>query len=570
MQMTAAIQAGALSRVDLSWPAIDWHAAQRIVRRLQARIVKATQERRWGKVSALHHLLTHSFSGKALAVKQVTENSGKRTPGVDRVVWNTPGKKAAAVHDLKQRGYRPRPLRRLYIPKSNGKMRPLGIPTMKDRAMQALYLLALDPVAESTADPNSYGFRRERSTADAMAQCFITLGKQQSPQWILEGDIKACFDQISHDWMLAHIPMDTAILRKWLKAGFMEKNTLHPTEAGTPQGGIISPVTANLALDGLERVLRERFPQLGQGRSALVNMVRYADDFIVTGRSKELLESEVKPLVTEFFKARGLEFSQEKTRITHIEEGFDFLGQNVRKYNGKLLIKPSGKNVRAFLDKVRGIIKANKQAKTGTLIALLNPVIRGWAYYHRHVVSSATFSKTDSAIFDCLWRWARRRHRNKPSRWIYKKYFEHLDGHRCFFRERCRGEDGKPQITRLFQAASVPIIRHVKIQGDANPYDPRWEAYFERRLDLRIVANPKRRQQLLRIWISQGGLCPECGHKITRMTGWRSHKIIWRVYGGSDTMSNRVLLHPRCHNRVHDRELEVVKSRLVTEALSEA
>ncbi len=568
--MTAAIQAGALSRVDLSWPAIDWHAAQRIVRRLQARIVKATQERRWGKVSALHHLLTHSFSGKALAVKQVTENSGKRTPGVDRVVWNTPGKKAAAVHDLKQRGYRPRPLRRLYIPKSNGKMRPLGIPTMKDRAMQALYLLALDPVAESTADPNSYGFRRERSTADAMAQCFITLGKQQSPQWILEGDIKACFDQISHDWMLAHIPMDTAILRKWLKAGFMEKNTLHPTEAGTPQGGIISPVTANLALDGLERVLRERFPQLGQGRSALVNMVRYADDFIVTGRSKELLESEVKPLVTEFFKARGLEFSQEKTRITHIEEGFDFLGQNVRKYNGKLLIKPSGKNVRAFLDKVRGIIKANKQAKTGTLIALLNPVIRGWAYYHRHVVSSATFSKTDSAIFDCLWRWARRRHRNKPSRWIYKKYFEHLDGHRCFFRERCRGEDGKPQITRLFQAASVPIIRHVKIQGDANPYDPRWEAYFERRLDLRIVANPKRRQQLLRIWISQGGLCPECGHKITRMTGWRSHKIIWRVYGGSDTMSNRVLLHPRCHNRVHDRELEVVKSRLVTEALSEA
>ena len=197
--MTAATQAGALSRVDLNWPAIDWQAAHRVVRRLQARIVKATQEKRWGKVRALQHLLTHSFSGKALAVKQVTENSGKRTSGVDQITWNTPAKKQAAVCDLKQRGYQPLPLRRLYIPKSNGKMRPLGIPAMKDRAMQALYLLALDPVAESTADLNSYGFRRERSTADAIAQCFIALGKKRSPQWILEGDIKACFDQISHD-----------------------------------------------------------------------------------------------------------------------------------------------------------------------------------------------------------------------------------------------------------------------------------------------------------------------------------------------------------------------------------
>lgn len=568
--MTAATQAGALSRVDLNWLVIDWQAAHRVVRRLQARIVKATQEKRWGKVRALQHLLTHSFSGKLHAVKQVTENSGKRTPGVDRVVWNTPAKKQAAVHDLKQRGYLPLPLRRLYIPKSNGKMRPLGIPTMKDRAMQALYLLALDPVAESTADPNSYGFRKDRSTADAIAQCFITLGKRQSPQWILEGDIKACFDQISHDWMLAHVPMDKAILRKWLKAGFIDKNTLHPTEAGTPQGGIASPALANLSLDGLERVLRERFPQLGHGRSALVNMVRYADDFIVTGRSKELLETEVIPLVTEFFKARGLELSQEKTRITHIEEGFDFLGQNVRKYDGKLLIRPSRKNVRAFLDKVRGIIKTNKQAKAGNLIALFNPVVRGWAYYHRHVASSAMFSKVDSAIFDCLWQWARRRHRNKSSRWIFKKYFERLDGKRYFFRERSRDENGKPRIARLFRAASVPIIRHVKIRGDANPYDPCWEAYFEGRLDVKMEASPKRRQQLLRLWLRQDGLCAECGHKITRMTGWRSHKIIWRVYGGSDTMSNRVMLHPHCHSMVHRRELEVVKPRLFTEALGEA
>jgi RNA-directed DNA polymerase len=563
--MTAAFQAGALSRPAVDWNTINWHSAQRIVRRLQARIVKATQDRRWGKVKALQHLLTHSSSGKQLAVKQVTENSGKRTPGVDRILWNTPVKKEAAVHDLKQRGYQALPLRRLYIPKANGKMRPLGIPTMKDRAMQALYLLALDPVAESTADPNSYGFRKDRSTADAIAQCFIALGKKHSPQWILEGDLKACFDEISHPWMLAHIPTDKTILRKWLKAGFIDKNTLHPTEAGTPQGGIISPVAANLTLDGLEAFLRERFPQLGQGRSALVNMVRYADDFIVTGRTKQLLE-EVKSLVTEFFKTRGLELSQEKTRITHIEEGFDFLGQNVRKYNGKLLIKPSRKNVRAFLGKVRGVIKANKQATTGGLLAPLNPIIRGWAHYHRHVASSATFCKVDSAIFNCLWRWARRRHRNKPSRWIFRKYFEHFDGMGSVFRERGRGRDGKPTLTCLFHAASLSIVRHVKIKGEANPYDPQWETYFERRLDLTMEANPKRRKQLLRLWFGQQGLCSACGHKITRMTGWRSHKLIWRVYGGRDNMRNRVLLHPHCHQHVHDREWEVVKPRLVKEA----
>jgi RNA-directed DNA polymerase len=334
-------------------------------------------------------------------------------------------------------------------------------------------------------------------------------------------------------------------------------------------GGVFSPVAANLALDGLERVLRERFPQLGHGRSALVNMVRYADDFIVTGRTKELLEYEVKPLVTEFFKTRGLELSQEKTRITHIEEGFDFLGQNVRKYNGKLLIRPSRKNLRAFLDKVREIIKSNKQTKTGTLIEMLNPVIRGWAYYHRHVASSSTFSKVDSAIFECLWRWAHRRHHNKPSRWIYRKYFEHLEGKGRVFRERSRDEDGKTTLTRLFHATSVPIIRHVKIRGDANPYDPRWEAYFERRLDLKMVASPRRRNQLLRLWLAQGGLCTECGHKITRTTGWRSHNVIWRVFGGSNTMSNRVLLHPKCHSKLHNRDLEV-KPRLIKEALSEA
>jgi RNA-directed DNA polymerase len=551
--MTAAIQAGALSRSALDWEAISVHSAQSNVRRLQARIVKATQEKRWGKVRALQYLLTHSFSGKVLAVKRVTENSGKRTPGVDRVVWNTPAKKLAALQDLKRRGYKPLPLRRVYIPKSNGKQRPLGIPVMKDRAMQALYLLGLDPIAETLADPNSYGFRKDRSTADAIEQCFNSLAKKRSAQWIFEGDIAACYDQINHDWMVEHIPMDKTILRKWLKAGCMEKNAFYPTEAGTPQGGIISPVAANLTLDGLEQILRERFPKSGRP-SALVNMVRYADDFIITGRSKELLEYEVKPLVTEFFKARGLELSPEKTKITHIDKGFDFLGQNVRKYKGKLLIKPSRKNVKNLLDNVRGVIKANKQTTAGRLIEQLNPIIRGWAYYHRHVCSKSTFSKVDHAIFECLWKWARRRHPQKPSWWIRKKYWDRPDGTRDIFSGKSRHGDGSPRTSRLIHAASVSIVKHIKVQGDANPYDPQWETYFERRLDLKMVANPKQWQQLFRLWLGQDGLCTECGQKITRTTGWRSHKIVWRVYGGSDASSNRVLLHPNCHKRVHRRE----------------
>src|SRR5437868_6685247 len=258
--MTTAQAVGAVSCEAAEWYAIDWRAVNRNVRRLQVRIVQATKANRWGRVRALQRLLTHSYSGKVLAVRRVTENNGKKTPGVDQEIWDTPEKKTQAVHALKHRGYQSQPLRRVYIPKSDGKtMRPLGIPTMKDRAQQALYLLALAPVVETTADKNSYGFRQQRSCADAMEQCFKAL-RSANTQWILEGDIKSCFDKISHDWLLAHVPIDRVILQKWLKSGYLEKHVLHETTDGTPQGGIISPALANCALDGLERLLREKYP----------------------------------------------------------------------------------------------------------------------------------------------------------------------------------------------------------------------------------------------------------------------------------------------------------------------
>jgi RNA-directed DNA polymerase len=266
----------------------------------------------------------------------------------------------------------------------------------------------------------------ERSTADAITQCFQVLGRKCSPRWVLEGDIKGCFDHISHEWMLKHVPVDKAVLQKWLKAGYVENRNLFPTEAGTPQGGIISPTLANMTLDGLEKLLLKHFPREkwkdGKKWTPKVNLVRYADDFIITGDSKELLENEVRPLVERFLKERGLALSADKTRITHIDEGFDFLGQNLRKYDGKPLVKPSKKNTLAFLEKVRALIGANKTVSQAMLIDILNPVIRGWAGYHRHCVATETFGRVDHEIWRRLWQWARRRHPNKSAAWVKKRY----------------------------------------------------------------------------------------------------------------------------------------------------
>ncbi len=566
---------GATTDTTLAWHQINWRRAERTVRRLQTRIAQATQVGKWGKVKALQRLLTHSLSGKALAVRRVTENTGKRTPGVDGQTWKTPEQKAAAIDSLQQRGYHPRPLRRVYIPKRSGAQRPLSIPTMRDRAMQALYLLALDPVAETLADPNSYGFRTARSAADAIEACFIALCKNDRAEWILEGDIRSCFDRISHAWLVAHIPIEKAILKKWLKAGYVERRGFHPTEEGTPQGGIISPAIMNMTLDGLERLLSSHFSKTSRaGRQAKVNLIRYADDFCVTGGSKELLEQEVRPLVEQFMSERGLELSAEKTAITHIEEGFDFLGQTIRKYRRgkrtKFFITPSKKSVKAFLRKIRTRIKESRDLTAGDLIVELNAMIRGWALYHRHVVSKAIFHAVDHAIFQAIWKWARRRHRRKPRRWVKEKYFPDEGPNRWVFTGVLKGEEGQVKVVRLLAASSIRIERHTKIRAEANPYDPAWETYFEKRLDVQMAARLKGKRWLRHLWIEQKGLCPVCNQKITRITGWHSHHLLWRSKGGSDNAENRVLLHPTCHQQVHSQRLYVEKPRPVTRAKRKA
>jgi RNA-directed DNA polymerase len=290
-------------------------------------------------------------------------------------------------------------------------------------------------------------------------------------------------------------------------------------------------------------------------------LVRFADDFIITASSEELLENEVIALTETFVSQRGLSLSPEKSRITHIEAGFDFLGQNIRKYKGKLLIKPSPQNVKAFMTKVRTIIKSSGQLSAGALIERLNPLLRGWASYHRHVVSKRTFAKVDHLLVKALWRWAKNRHPNQPRRWLKKKYFHCLGHRQWIFSGEIISQAGKAQTVHLFHLAGLPIKRHLKIKATANPCDPAWEPYFEKRLGLQMAQDLKGRRQLLYLWQQQDGICPICHQKITKLTGWHNHHILWRSYGGSDKAYNRVLLHPECHRQVHSLKLEVVKPR---------
>jgi len=357
------------------WRKFPWKKARVFVKRLQTRIAKAVKNGNYRLAERLQYLLTHSHYAKVLAVHRVSGNKGRRSAGVDGERWTTPQDKIRAALDLSANGYRAKPLRRTFIPKPHSsKMRPLSIPTMYDRAMQALFAMGLTPWAETTADRTSFGFRMNRSAQDAAAYTFQCLSRKNSSQWILEGDIKGCFDNFSHSWLLANIPLDTRVLNQFLKAGYIFDGILYRNESGTPQGGIISPLLANMALDGMEQVLKERV----QGKK--VHLIRFADDFLVTAESEETAV-QCKQVIIEFLKERGLEFSEEKTKVVHINDGFDFLGWNFRKFKGKLLIRPSKKAIAAITHKLSEVIKSAKAWKQEDLIKKLNSIIRGWAVF---------------------------------------------------------------------------------------------------------------------------------------------------------------------------------------------
>ena len=372
----------------INWQLVDIKVIAESVRKLQNRIVNAKKDGRNRMVKKLQSLLVKSLNARLLAVKRVSENKGKNTAGVDGELLNTARKKMKCVEALSVdlSTYRAQPLRRVEIPKKNGKMRPLGIPTMFDRAVQALYKLALEPIAEVTADKNSYGFRAKRSTQDAMKQIWLRTCRKSARHWVLEADIKGCFDNISHQWLYDNIPLDNKLLKQWLKSGFIKNDTLFPTDSGTPQGGIISPILANMVLDGIEAIVQKHNKVTTKTINKVVvhrqgvyfNFIRYADDFVVIGENPKLLRL-LQAEIEVFLNERGLELSKEKTRITNIYEGFDFLGFHFKKFsNGKMIVHPAKEGIHSFKSKIKEVFKQCRGSSLTFLIQKLNPIIRGW------------------------------------------------------------------------------------------------------------------------------------------------------------------------------------------------
>ena len=537
-----------VKQLEKQWKNIDWIKAEKEVNRLQIRIAKAVQEKKWNAVKRIQYLLTHSYYAKALAVRKVTTNKGKNTSGVDKELWTTAASKMRAVLTLSDKNYKAKPLRRVYIEKKGKKAkRPLGIPCMYDRAMQALYALSLEPIAETTADTRSFGFRKGRCCQDACEYIFTNLAKSNSAEWVLEGDIKGCFDHISHEWMIANIPMDKSVLKQFLKAGFVFERELFPTEEGTPQGGVISPILANMALDGMQKALYDRFHTNRLGKDDIrfknahkMNFIRYADDFIVTAATKEIAE-EAKQIVSQFLKGRGLELSEDKTVITHINDGFDMLGWTFRKFNGKLIVKPSKKSIKSFVASLSDTIRNHAKAwEQEVLIEKLNKQIRGWANYHQSVCASEAFAHIDYVLYELLWQWAKRRHPHKGQWWVSTRYWQRKGNRNWVF---------STENKELLRVDHIPIVRHIKIRLDANPYFDT-EYFAERKFQQGMRRLSGRFKE---IWKNQKGCCYHCGMP---MDIGEEREIIFKLpkaLGGKEEIPNMAYVHSVCQKTFQER-----------------
>jgi RNA-directed DNA polymerase len=532
------------------WADINWSAVEVSVRRLQGRIYRASVSGEHRKVKNLQRLIVRSMSAKLKGIRQVTqENDGRHTPGIYGVVCDTPKARLELLKDgLSLKGYRPKPVRRVYIPKANGKERPLGIPTVKDRVMQALVKQALEPEWESRFEANSYGFRPGRSCHDAIEAIHTTLSQKGSGEWVLDADINGCFDTINHEALLNRLPVFTRTLRRWLKAGVVELGHYRTSEKGTPQGGVISPLLANIALDGMEREFGcERAkgttvsPAKRPGRNRGLSLIRYADDFVITAPSRKVLEEYVIPKVEVFLAKRGLALSRAKTRIVHVNDGFEFLGFEIRRFGEKLLTRPQKEKVLEHLRVIKAHLDANKQAPASRVITDLGPVIRGWSNYYRHAASKKTFGKASHRTWEMLWNWAKRRHPNKPSKWVKNRYFAN-DGYWTF-------TEGSAKLCRH---NATPITRYVKVMGRSSPMNPDQRIYWEER-KRRIVARKTYRRDRLKLLRQQGNACALCGNTFLPGDPIDDHHKRPRQAGGGSEMGNRMLVHRWCHHAYHQR-----------------
>lgn len=549
------------------WISHNWKLIRKRVRNLRQRIYRATQRKEWNQVRSLTKLMLRSQANLLLAIKRVTQiNQGKKTAGIDgqKVLSNL-----KRVELCKEMGkisvWRAKAAKRIYIPKSNGKKRPLGIPVIKDRVLQTIVKNALEPSWEARFESTSYGFRPGRSTHDALAHCHNRLRKGHDT-WILDADIRGAFDNISHEFILnaiGEIP-GKELIKQWLKSGYLENEIFHATESGTPQGGVISPLLANIALDGLgellasytkvkehqsspkakrQRITKQKLPKYGY--------CRYADDFIVTAESQEDLET-ILPVIQDWLGKRGLQLNEEKTKIIRADEGFDFLGFHIQQFNGHCITKPQKDKVLNLLKGIREWLRSHKDIPQSEVISYLNPILKGWGNYYRGSASKRVFSYIDNQIWRTLWKWACRRHPNKGKRWIAQKYFAIKEGWRL--KANIQNRRGNLQPITLTKLYDIPIVRHIQVKGTNSPDDANLTEYWEHRLTKFGKITLAKGSRLYNVAQKQRWQCLQCSEHLFNGEELQQHHIKTIKDGGLEYEDNLELIHKNCHTDRHSRK----------------
>jgi RNA-directed DNA polymerase len=548
------------SRTD--WNAINWQNVNQRVKNLRRRIYRATQEGQWKQVRNLKKLMMRSYANLLYSTRKITQiNQGKKTAGVDGQTAISPQQRTGLVNELRQYTvWKAKPTKRVYIPKANGKLRPLGIPTIKDRILQTVVKNALEPEYEAKFETHSYGFRPGRGCHDAIEQCWSRLNATGGDIWVLDADIKGAFDNISHEFILREIGHNPGreLIKQWLKAGYIEAEIFNQTNSGTPQGGALSPLLANIALNGMEawlnsyqtirtyqyqtRTMTRNFPTYG--------FIRYADDFVITAKMKEDIAA-IVPEVRNWLKLRGLELNEDKTQIRSLKDGFNFLGFNIRQYQGKCLIKPQKEKVQAKIKELKEWLRRHQNVEPETVLRVFNPILRGWANYYKQAVSNRVFAYFNHEVFQMLLQWAKKKHPTKGMKWIVRRYFGSIGGAKWVFRAKTKNRAGKWVELFIYRIGTTKITRHVKVKGNASPDNPALKNYWTERNARKGKSYYERGSKLYRAAESQKWHCPSCFEKLFNGESIHHHHLTRVADGGGNEEANLQILHAECHRQVH-------------------